>query len=219
MKSYLLIPVLFLGCGTPSQGTVERNAAADSAWKERVRASICRRPIYATSTWPVFSTAKHLATINIPPFLHQQRWQAAAESAKAGGRRQIPPYATGWDNTDSKDSSPEFAQFYAGVVDSVKLVYPGPPEPEESICIEQIDGAQATVAASNRGASIKKPVSVGARSRASADSSAGLGPYVVETTMRYPDGLSFLMYGSSSTKEQQDQMLAAMRTIRRAGSR
>jgi hypothetical protein len=160
-----------------------------------------------------------LATIRIPPFLHQQRWQAAAESAKAGGRKQIPPYATGWDNTDSKENSKEFAQFYAGVVDSVRLVYPGPAEPEESICIEQIDGAQATVAASNRGASSKKPASAGSQSRASGDTSAGLGPYVVETTMRYPDGLSFLMYGSASTKEQQDQMLAAMRTIRRVGSR
>jgi hypothetical protein len=216
VKSYFLLPVIVLGCGTSSQQTVKKNAAADSAWQQRVRAGVCRRPTYATSTWPEFSTAKHLAKVHIPPFLHQERYQAASESTKAGRRQQTPRYATAWDNTDSKDG---LAQFYVGVPDSVRLVYPGPAEPEESICIEQIDGAQATVFASNRGASAKRPTSLSSESRASGDSAAPLGPYMVETTMRYPDGLSFLLYGMASTQEQQNQMLAAMRTIRRIDRR
>jgi hypothetical protein len=189
---------------------VKDNAAAGSAWQQRVRASVCRRPTYATSDWPEFSTAKGLATIHIPPFLHQQPWEVARESAKGGGRH-IPPYGTAWDNTDS--------QFYVSVPDSVRLIYPGPAEPEESICIESIDGAQATVDGYNRGASAKRPISSSSQQRASGDSAGPLGPYMVETTMRYPDGLSVLMYGTASTREQQNQMLAAMRTIRRVRNR
>ena len=216
MKRYVILFVIMLGCGTSSQQAVKEGADADSLWKERVRAGVCRRPIYATSNWPEFITAKHLATIRIPPFLHQDRYQAASESAKAGGRLRLPRYATGWDNTDSDD----FAQFRVGVPDSVNLVYPGPAEPEESICIEQIDGAKATVFASNRGASTtKRGGSSGSQQQATGDSAAPLGPYMVETTMRYPDGVSFLIFGTASTVEQKNQMLASMRTIRRVGNR
>ena len=194
---------------------IKKKADADSLWKERVRAGVCRRPIYATSNWPEFITAKHLATIRVPLWLHQDRYEAASESAKAGERQQLPRYATGWDNTDSDD----FAQFRVGVPDSVNLVYPGPTEPEESICIEQIDGAQATVFASNRGASTTKRGGSAGSQQATGDSAAPLGPYMVETTMRYPDGVSFWIIGTASTVEQQNQMLASMRTIRRVGNR
>jgi len=207
MRSLFLFPVILVGCGTSSQGVVKDDAAADSAWQQRVRVSVCRRPIDKTSEWPEFGTAKHQATIRIPPSLRQQPWEAASESAKAGGRQQVPRYGTAWDNT--------YSQFYVSVLDSVKLVYPGPAEPEESICIERIDGARATIASSNRGGSVKRPISSNSQPRASGDSAGPLGPYMVETTMRYPDGLSVLMYGTASTKEQQNQMLAAMRTFRR----
>lgn len=114
--------------------------------------------------------------------------------------------ASGWNNLDS---GIDLAQLGVGVEDSVKLVYPGPAEPEESICIETVDGAQATIFSSNRGARL------GGQENTVASDTAALPPYVAFATMRFPDGLSLQIFGTASTRDQQTQMLAAIRTIRR----
>ncbi len=216
MKHCLAIALFVMACKSSSQQSANDRATADSAWRARVRSSACRRPAYVTSNWPEFLTAKRSATIRIPPFLRQDRFQAAAESAKARGQKEAPPYATGWNNIDSRD---DLAQFAVGREDSVKLAYPGTPEPEESICLETIDGAQATVLASNRGAPKSNRGVAARKGKALGDSAAPLGPYFVNATMRFPDGLGLLIFGTASTVEQQNQMLAAIRTIRRVSNR
>jgi len=216
MNRYFALAVLALACGSPDQQSAKNMAAADSLWSARVRSGTCRRPTYATSNWPEFLTAKGSATIRIPPFLRQDRFQAAAESAKANGQIKVPRYATGWNNFDSGDA---LAQFAIGVKDSVRLAYQGAPEPEETICLETIDGAQATVLGSNRGATKTGGAAAGSRATAARDTAAPLGPYFVNATMRFPDGLGLLIYGTASTEDQQKQMLAAIRTVRRVSSR
>lgn len=206
-----LIPAL-LGCTSSSPKGDALSAGFDSAWTERVRASACHRTALATSNWPEFLTARGQVTIRIPPFLPQDRYQAASESAKAGGKRQFPPSASGWNNLQT---GRDVAQLGVGVEDSVKLAYPGRPEPDESICIERIDGAQATILSSNRGATTANSQ----RTALSGDSVGPLGPYIVFATMRFPDGLSLKIFGTATTPDQQNQMLAAIRTIRRFSNR
>jgi hypothetical protein len=41
------------------------------------------------------------------------------------------------------------------------------------------------------------------------------GPYIVMAQLRFPDGLSLEVYADSDERQQQDEMLAAIRTIRR----
>jgi hypothetical protein len=147
--------------------------------------------------------------IRIPPFLSPEPYQAAEELAKVGGHKRGPAYAAQWLGNNA-------AQFAVYVPKSLKLAYPGPPEPEESICIENIEGAQATVLASNRGAAKKtSPTSTARPTSSPADSAGPMPPYTVFASMRFPDGLGLEMYGFASTAEQQNQLLAAIRTIRR----
>ena len=206
-----------LGCSSPNPRTArQRNegasvAAADSVWKARLLSSKCRRPpTYAVAKWPEFLTAKRQATIRVPTFLAQEPYQAAQELAHAGGRKEDPPYGTQWFSAGQNDG---FAQLSVSAIDSVKLVYPGPPEPEESICLEQIDGARATVLDSNRSAA---PRQAGESSNGgSTEDSVGLGPYVVFATMRFPDGLALQVLGTATSVAQKNELLAAIRTIHR----
>jgi len=110
--------------------------------------------------------------------------------------------------------------FSLGVEDSVKTRYAGLPEAEESICVEKIDGAQATVLAytDNRPTAGSTGAAVGDRRMAADDSASAVGPYFVTAAMRFPDGLSLEIDGAANTKEQQNQMLAAIRTIRRVSN-
>jgi hypothetical protein len=219
MKGYFTIAVLALMCRSPSpQSAKERAVAADSLWKARVRSSACRRPAYVTSDWPAFLTAKGTATIRIPPFLGQDQFQAAPESAKANGQRKPPPYKTRWGYHDSRSN---LVQFSLSVEDSVKHAYAGVPEREESICVETIDGAQATVLAytDNRGAAGSNGAAVGDPGMAAGDSASAVGPYFVAAAMRFPDGLALEIDGAANTIGQQNQMLAAIRTIRRVSNR
>jgi hypothetical protein len=203
--SVFLISVC-LGCSSSTPKRETSLAEADGAWRARVRASGCRHPSVATSGWPEFVTARRQATIRIPLFLKPDRYQAARESTNARKTGKYPPLASGWNNVDSRT---DFAQLGVGVLDSVKLVYPGPAEPEENICIERVDGAQATIFSSNRGARL------GVQENAVSSDTAALPPYVAFATMRFPDGLSLRIFGTASTPDQQSQMLAAIRTIRR----
>jgi hypothetical protein len=219
MKGYYAIALLALTCRSPSpQSAKERAVAADSLWKARVRSSACRRPAYATSNWPAFLTAKGTATIRIPPFLGQDQFRAAPESAKVKGQRKLPPNTTRWYYDDSHSNLVDFS---LDVEDSVKLAYAGVPEREESICVETIDGAQATVLAYTykRGATGSNGAALGDRGRAAGDTASARGPYFVTAAMRFPDGLALEIDGAANTIEQQNQMLAAIRTIRRVSNR
>ena len=211
------------GCCSPNPRTAQKRhgqalkAAAESVWNARLRSSKCRRPpTYATSKWPLFLIAKRKATIRVPTFLPQEPYQASKELANAGGRKEFPPYASQWIGSQGG-----FAQFSASALDSVKLAYPGPPEPDESICLEEIDGAQATILDSNRDAAPKPGDSMQGSARgstdirSSADTMAPPGPYTVFATMRFADGLAVQVYGFAKTAEQKNEMLAAIRTIRR----
>lgn len=171
------------------------------AWSERIRANTCRRPVYATSSWPEFATARRQVTIRIPPFLPQDRYDAARESAKAGKVAQVPMSASGWNNLQTGGT----AQLTVGVQDSVKLVFSGPVEQEESLCVERIDGAKATVLA------YKWTIRPG--------DDVYLGPYIAFANIRFHDGLSLQILGSATTPDQRNQMLAAIRTIRRITKR
>ena len=206
MRWSVFLTSVCLGCSSSTPKRETSLTEADSAWRARVRAGACRRPSVATSGWAEFVTARRQATIRIPLFLKPDRSQAARESAKARKTGKYPPSASGWNNVDSKS---DFAQLGVGVLDSVKLVYPGLPEPEESICIESVDGAQATIFSSNRG------VRLGDQENTVSSDTAALPPYLAFATMRFPDGLSLQIFGTASTPDQQSQMLAAIRTIRR----
>lgn len=206
MKGLLLLISAALGCSSPAPKPESTVARADSVWQARVKAGACHRPSVATSSWPEFVTARRRATIRIPPFLKPDRWQAAAESANSRRTGQYPVLATGWHNLDA-DS--DFAQLGVGVQDSVKLAYPGPPESGESICIEQVGDALATILSSNKG------LGVVPSDTARGETPGPLDPYIVFATMRFPDSLSLQVLGTASTLEQQNQMLAAIRTIRR----
>ncbi len=206
MRRFTVLISICLGCSSSAPKREASSAEADSVWRARIGASVCRRPSVATSDWPEFVTARRRATIRIPLFLKPDRFQAARESANARRTGKFPPLASGWNNLDL---TTDFAQLGVGVEDSVKLVYPGPAEPEESICIESVDGAQATILSSNRGARI------GGQANTVTSDTVTLPPYVAFATMRFPDGLSLQIFGTASTPDQQSQMLAAIRTIRR----
>jgi hypothetical protein len=45
------------------------------------------------------------------------------------------------------------------------------------------------------------------------------GPYIVMAQLRFPDGLSLSIFGDATSRAQQDQMLAAIRTIHRMAKR
>jgi hypothetical protein len=87
------------------------------------------------------------------------------------------------------------------VVDAVTLAYRSDKLPEESECHEQIGGAQAVVFSFNQS------IEVGDMAYA--------GPYIIMAQLRFPDGLSLEVFADSEQREQQDAMLAAIRTIRR----
>jgi hypothetical protein len=215
MKRYFALAGFVLACRSINQESANVMVPGDSAWSARVRSSVCRRPAYETANWTEFLTAKRSATIRVPPFLRRDRFQAAADSTSPHSQNKAPAYAAAWNDFDSGDQS---AQFAVGVDDSVTLAFPGNAEPDESICLETIGGAQATVLAYSRGAARPTPGSLRLKG-AAGDSADRLGPYLVNATIRFSDGLGLLIFGTASTLEQQNQMLAAIRTIRRVRNR
>lgn len=215
----VLVSAVLLACSRAPAAdtdtdTVQLPVNADSVWNARLRSSVCRRPSVPTSKWPQFLTGDRTVLIRIPPFLSQAPYQVAQESAKGGQQHGIP-YGTQW----FSEKDPGFAQFSVSAVRSVKLVYPGGPEPEESICLEDVAGAKATILASNRGVASKTAGASTAGQSSPADTAGPLGPRIVFATMRFPDGLSLQILGTTTTAEQQNELLAAIRTINRVAKR
>jgi hypothetical protein len=171
------------------------NATSDSAWRKRLRDSPCHRPSVTTSKWPEFAAARRTITVQIPPFFRRNPYDPALKTP--GAETLTPPSASAW------DTKPEigFAQLTIGARDSVKLVFTGPNEAEESLCVETIDGADATIM------SYKWTIHPGDESY--------MGPYMAFANLRFHDGLGLQIFGSGSTREQQEQVLAAIRSIRR----
>jgi hypothetical protein len=93
------------------------------------------------------------------------------------------------------------AQLSISVVDAVTLAYGGAEVPEESECREQIGKAEAIVFSFNQS------VEVG--------DMAYVGPYIIVAQIRFPDGFSLEVFADAEKREQQEEMLAAIRTIRR----
>jgi hypothetical protein len=145
--------------------------------------------------WPEFAAARRAITVRIPPFFRQDPYDPALKTA--GAATLNPPSASGWGAKPGIGS----AQLTIGRQDSVELVFTGPKEAEESLCVETIDGANATIM------SYKWTIHPG--------DDVYLGPYMAFANVRFPDGLALQIFGNGRTREQQDQMLAAIRSIRR----
>jgi len=196
-----LIPLFLIAAAIPcspsaSKSQVASNkATSDSVWRKRLRGSPCRRPSITTSNWPEFAAARRTITVRIPPSFRQDPYDPALKTA--GASTLTPPSASAWGATPGIG----FVQFTIGRQDSVKLVFPGPREAEESLCLETIDGANATIT------SYKWTIHPG--------DDGYLGPYMVFANVLFQDGLALRIFGQGSTKEQQEQMLAAIRSIRR----
>jgi len=196
-----LIPLFLIAAAIPcspsasKSQTVSNNAMSDSVWRKRLRDSPCHRPSVTTSKWPEFASARRAIKVRIPPFFRQNPYDPALKTPGAVTLK--PPSASAWDTK----SEASFAQLTIGTRDSVKLVFTGANEAEESLCVETIDGADATIM------SYKWTIHLGDDSY--------LGPYIAFANVRFHDGLGLQIFGSGSTAEQQEQMLAAIRSIRR----
>lgn len=196
-----LIPLLLIAAAIPCSPSASKSqeasnrATSDSAWRKRLRDSPCRRPSATTLEWPEFAAGRRTITVRIPPFFRQDPYDPALRTSGAAALK--PPSASGWDAKSGNGS----AQLTIGRQDSVKLVFTRPKEAEESLCVETIDGADATII------SYKWTIHPGDDSY--------MGPYMVLANVRFPDRLALQIFGQASTREQQDQMLAAIRSIRR----
>lgn len=172
---------------------------SDSLWKARLRKAPCRRPSLETTHWLEFTTARRQVGIRIPPDFRQDPYDPALKTSGDVGR--VPPNASAW---GSKPGSPD-VQLTIGPDTSVKLVFAGPLEAEEGFCVESIDGARATIM------SYKWTIRPG--------DDGYLGPYMALASLRFQDGLALRIFGAASTREQREEILAAIRTIRRIPSR
>jgi hypothetical protein len=196
-----LIPLFLIAAAIPCSPSTSKSqtapdkATSDSVWRKRLQDSPCRRPSIKTSKWQEFAAARRTITVRIPPSFRQDPYDPALKIAEAATLH--PPSASGWGNKAGIGS----AQLTIGRRDSVKLVFTGPKEAEESLCIETIDGANATII------SYKWTIHSG--------DDVYLGPYVVLANVRFSDGLALQVFGQGRTREQQNQMLAAIRSIRR----
>jgi hypothetical protein len=196
-----LIPLFLIAAAISCSPSASKSQAAsnkatsDSVWRKRLRDSPCRRPSVTTLKWPEFAAARRAITVRIPPFFRQDPYDPALKTA--GAATLNPPSASGWGAKPGIGS----AQLTIGRQDSVELVFTGPKEAEESLCVETIDGANATIM------SYKWTIHPG--------DDVYLGPYMAFANVRFPDGLALQIFGNGRTREQQDQMLAAIRSIRR----
>lgn len=190
--------VTVLACtssNSKSSETAFSNLVSDSVWEARLRNAPCRRPSIQTSHWPVFTTARGSIGIRIPPDFRQDPYDHALKTAERAGR--LPPNASAW---DAKPGFPH-VQFTIGPDTSAKLVFTGPHGAEESICVESIDGAPATIG------SYKWTSQPG--------DEAYLGPYLALGTVQFQNGLTLRIFGAASTRQQREEILAAIRTMHR----
>ncbi len=179
----------------PKKLAVPNHAASDSVWRKRLRDSPCHRPSVVTSTWPEFAAARRTIIVRIPPSFRQDPYDPSLKIA--GASTLIPPSASAWGAAPGIG----FVQLTIGRQDSVKLVFMGRKEADENLCVETIGGADATIA------SYKWTIHPGDDSY--------LGPYMVFANVRFPDGLALQVFGQSNAQEQQEEMLAVIRSIRR----
>jgi hypothetical protein len=196
-----LIPVFLIAAAIACSPAVSKSQAVptkgplDSAWRKRLQDGPCRRPTITTSKWPEFAAARRTITVRIPPSFRQDPYDPALKTADVATLH--PPSGSGWGDKAGIGS----AQLTIGRQDSVKLVFTRPREAEESLCVEIIDGANATII------SYKWTIHPG--------DDGYMGPYMVLANVRFPDGLALQVFGQGKTREQQNQMLAAIRSIRR----
>lgn len=157
----------------------------------------CRQPTIKTATWTEWSLPRSSVALRMPPWFKRDAAEAHVDSvhAAAGDTALTSSLLT------TNQLGVPRAQLSIRVVDAVTLAYGGDKVPEESECREEIGGAQAIIFSFNRS------VEVG--------DMAYVGPYIILAQLRFPDGLSLDVFADSEKREQQDEMLAAIRTIRR----
>jgi 5-hydroxyisourate hydrolase-like protein (transthyretin family) len=171
------------------------NAVAPTS--KNTRTIPCRRPTIVTASWYESRLSRVPIALRMPRWFKRESAEAHVDSLRlTTGDTAL----TGTSLTTNKLGVPR-AALDINVVDAVTLAYAGDKMPEESECHEQIGGAQAVVFSFNQS------VAVG--------DMAYVGPYIILAQLRFPDGLSLDVFGDAEKREQQDDMLTAIRTIRR----
>ena len=171
------------------------NPVADTT--KNSRTIPCRRPTIATAGWTEWSLSRSSVAVRMPQWFKRDAVEARVDSVRAtAGDTELTSTLL-----RTNQLGVPRAQLNINVVNAVTLNYGGDKMPEESQCREQIGGGQAIIFSFNRS------VEVG--------DMAYVGPYIIVAQIRFPDGLSLELFADSESREQQDQMLAAIRTIRR----
>ena len=163
----------------------------------RPRTIPCRRPSLTTSAWTEWNLPRSSIALRMPPWFKRDPAEAHVDSVRAAAG---DTSLTSTLLATNQLGVPR-AQLTINIVDTVTLTYSGDKVPEESECREQIGKGQAIVFSFN------ESVEVG--------DMAYLGPYIILAQMRFPDGLSLELFADTEKREQQDEILAAIRTIRR----
>jgi hypothetical protein len=157
----------------------------------------CRRSTITTSTWTEWSLPRSSVALRMPAWFKRDPVEARIDSVRrAGGDTALTSSLL----ATNQPGVPR-AQLSISVVDAVTLAYGGAEVPEESECREQIGKAEAIVFSFNQS------VEVG--------DMAYVGPYIIVAQIRFPDGFSLEVFADAEKREQQEEMLAAIRTIRR----
>lgn len=161
------------------------------------RAIPCRLPTITTADWNESRLSRVPIALRTPPWFKRGVAEAHVDSLRSAHR----DTALTGTLLETNELGVPRAQLDLNVVDSVTLAYRSDKMPEESECREQIGGAQAIVFSFNQSLEV--------------GDMAYVGPYIIMAQLRFPDGLSLEVFADSEQREQQDEMLAAIRTIRR----
>ncbi len=157
----------------------------------------CRRPTMPTAAWTERSLPRSSVAVRMPQWFKRDAAEARVDSVRAAAGD------TALTSTllETNQRGVPRAQLNINVVDAVTLNYGGDKMPEENECREKIGEAQAIVFSFNQSVEVGDMASV--------------GPYIILAQLRFPDGLSLDVFADSEKREQQEEMLAAIRTIRR----
>lgn len=171
------------------------NAVAPTT--KNTRTIPCRRPTIATAGWTEWSLPRSSVAVRMPQWFKRDAAEARVDSVRAAAGD------TALTSTllETNQRGVPRAQLNINIVDAVTLNYGGDKMPEESECREKIGEAQAIVFSFNQSVEVGDMASV--------------GPYIILAQLRFPDGLSLDVFADSEKREQQEEMLAAIRTIRR----
>lgn len=157
----------------------------------------CRRPTITMTDWSESRLSRVPIALRMPPWFRRDLAEAHVDSLRSAAG----DTALTLTSLATNGIGVPRAQLVITVVDSVTLAFGGDRRPEESECHEEIDGAQAIVFSFNQS------IEVG--------DMAYVGPYIISAQLRFRDGLSLEVFAGADKREQQDEMLAAIRTIRR----